>query len=168
MVVAPTVADGIATAVALARAVSAQPSFPALRVGLHVGTAVERDNDYFGATVNLAARVAGIARAGEIVCMEAVAAVASEESLASARPMGTVRLKNVATPVTLYELHTGERGGELRYNDPVCRMQVVAENASMQREHAGATIYFCSDACAAKFDDAPESHLPLATEKPLA
>ena len=34
---------------------------PAIRVGLHHGPAIERDGDYFGATVNLAARVAGMA-----------------------------------------------------------------------------------------------------------
>ena len=76
--------------------VIAQPTFPALRVGLHVGPVVERDDDYFGATVNIAARVAGVARTGEIVCTERVASVATDEGLAAARPMGTVRLKNVA------------------------------------------------------------------------
>jgi adenylate cyclase len=34
---------------------------PGVRVGLHHGPAVERDGDYFGATVNLAARVSGVA-----------------------------------------------------------------------------------------------------------
>ncbi len=35
----------------------------AVRVGLHHGTAVERDGDYSGASVNLAARVSGLASA---------------------------------------------------------------------------------------------------------
>jgi adenylate cyclase len=39
----------------------------AVRVGLHHGPAVQRDNDWFGATVNVAARVAGMAEAGEVV-----------------------------------------------------------------------------------------------------
>ena len=30
---------------------------PAVRVGMHHGSAIERDGDYFGAAVNLAARV---------------------------------------------------------------------------------------------------------------
>jgi class 3 adenylate cyclase len=40
---------------------------PAVRVGLHHGPAVERDGDYFGATVNLAARVSAVATAGEVL-----------------------------------------------------------------------------------------------------
>src|SRR5689334_12076526 len=38
---------------------------PAVRVGLHNGTAVERNGDYIGAAVNLAARVSAEAKAGE-------------------------------------------------------------------------------------------------------
>ncbi len=37
---------------------------PAVRVGLHHGTAVEPDGDYFGAAVNLAARVSAVASGG--------------------------------------------------------------------------------------------------------
>src|SRR4029079_8396834 len=47
-----------------------------LKIGLHTGPciAVELNDrlDYFGRTVNIAARVQGIAAAGEIVCTEAV------------------------------------------------------------------------------------------------
>src|SRR5215217_4714069 len=39
----------------------------AVRVGLHHGPAVERDGDYFGAAVNLAARVSAEASAGEVL-----------------------------------------------------------------------------------------------------
>jgi adenylate cyclase len=37
--------------------VGAQHGFPLVRVGMHTGPAVERRGDWFGATVNLAARV---------------------------------------------------------------------------------------------------------------
>ena len=38
-----------------------------VRVGLHHGIAVEREGDYFGATVNLAARVSSLAAGGEVL-----------------------------------------------------------------------------------------------------
>jgi adenylate cyclase len=38
---------------------------PAVRVGMHHGTAIEQDGDYFGAAVNLAARVSAEAGGGE-------------------------------------------------------------------------------------------------------
>ena len=41
--------------------VGAQHGFPLVRVGMHTGPAVERDGDWFGATVNLAARVSAAA-----------------------------------------------------------------------------------------------------------
>lgn len=41
--------------------VGAQHGFPLVRVGMHTGLAVERDGDWFGTTVNLAARVSAAA-----------------------------------------------------------------------------------------------------------
>jgi adenylate cyclase len=160
MLVATNEQAGIEAAIAVARAIADEPSFPALRVGLHAGPAVERDGDYFGATVNIAARVAAFARGGEIVCTERIAAIAAERGLAAARAMGTVRLKNVAHALALYELNSHERGHELRHVDPVCRMQVSPAEAAAQLEHDGVTLYFCSKGCAERFAQAPDVHLP--------
>lgn len=44
-----------------------------VRIGLHTGTAIERDGDYFGQNVALAARVAAQARGGEILATEEIA-----------------------------------------------------------------------------------------------
>ncbi len=51
-------AEAVALGLAAAHEVMAGHGFPAVRVGMHHGPAVERDGDWFGATVNLAARVA--------------------------------------------------------------------------------------------------------------
>jgi class 3 adenylate cyclase len=45
---------------------------PAVRVGMHHGPAIERSGDWFGATVNLAARVATLAARGEVLLTGAV------------------------------------------------------------------------------------------------
>ena len=47
--------------------VGAQHGFPLVRVGMHTGPAVERAGDWFGATVNLAARVSAAAAGGEVL-----------------------------------------------------------------------------------------------------
>jgi len=44
-----------------------------VRIGLHTGTAIERDGDYFGQNVALAARVAGQAQGGEILVTAEIA-----------------------------------------------------------------------------------------------
>jgi Cu+-exporting ATPase len=59
--------------------------------------------------------------------------------------------------------------------DPVCGMKVDPSKAAASIEHQGATAYFCSNGCAAKFRAAPDkyvqaklvtlaSHLPAKTE----
>jgi class 3 adenylate cyclase len=44
--------------------------FPLVRVGIDTGPAVERNNDWFGSTVNTAARVTSAANAGELLMTE--------------------------------------------------------------------------------------------------
>ena len=51
-----------------------------VRIGLHTGTAIEREGDYFGSNVAMAARVAALADGGEILVTDEIA-----EALAEAR-----------------------------------------------------------------------------------
>jgi class 3 adenylate cyclase len=44
-----------------------------VRIGLHTGTAIERDGDWFGSNVAMAARVAAMADGGEILVTEEIA-----------------------------------------------------------------------------------------------
>jgi adenylate cyclase len=159
MLVAPSIEVGLRLALRISWAVSARPRFPAVRVGIHVGPAAERDGDYFGAAVNLASRVAAVARGGEIVCTEPVAFIAVAAQIAPARPMGTVRLKNVVMPVALYEVGAGDAIGPLHYIDPVCRMQVAADAAPCTIEHESTLLHFCSPGCVASFRKEPEQYL---------
>ncbi|MBI3089814.1 MAG: heavy metal translocating P-type ATPase [Candidatus Tectomicrobia bacterium] len=46
--------------------------------------------------------------------------------------------------------------------DPVCGMEIDEEAAAASRSYDGATFCFCSDACAARFDAAPQQYLPAA------
>ena len=51
---------------------------PEVRVGLHHGPAVERGGDYFGASVNLAARVSAVAAGGEVLLTAHTASLAPD------------------------------------------------------------------------------------------
>ena len=57
MLAIPQPADAVQLALRITHQLMRRHGVPAVRVGLHHGTAIERDGDYFGATVNLAARV---------------------------------------------------------------------------------------------------------------
>ncbi len=43
-------------------------------------------------------------------------------------------------------------------HDPVCGMKVRSIEGGGKLEHQGATVYFCSQGCAAKFRAAPEKY----------
>ena len=69
---------------------------PAVRVGLHHGPAVERDGDFFGATVNLAARVSAVAGGGEVLLTGHTAALAPDLEGVLYEPRGRQELRNVS------------------------------------------------------------------------
>jgi adenylate cyclase len=74
---------------------------PPVRVGLNTGPAVERDGDFFGSTVNLAARLSQAARGGEVLLTEATRSAARRR-----RPRfedrGPRTFRNARDPVVVY------------------------------------------------------------------
>ncbi len=70
------------------------PTLP-LHFGLHAGEVVrDKDGDIFGGTVNLAARLQGVAQASEIVVSDSVAAALAQGNF-TLRSLGAKSLKNV-------------------------------------------------------------------------
>jgi adenylate cyclase len=152
------------TAVALARRLVAEvggrPGVLGVRVGMHTGPAVRRDGDWFGAAVNLAARVASVAVAGEVLMTrETRAAAAAALDGLELRPLGPRRFKNVAEPVELFALRAPAEAVDELAADPVCRIVLGHEQAVVTLVHRGAEQRFCSQACAARFAAAPERYL---------
>ena len=78
-----------------------QAGLPRSRVGLTSGPVVVRDGDYFGRTVNVAARIADYARPGEVLVTDDVVLVGRVDGVAF-REIGEVELKGVAEPVRLH------------------------------------------------------------------
>src|SRR5262249_11831803 len=119
------------------------------RAGAHHGPAISRDGDYLGATVNLAARVAGHAGGGQVLVTSAVARAARTNGLEVAK-LGPRRMHNVAAPVGLFEIRLGASGppGAI---DPVCRMRVEPELAAGSVCHERQRCSFCSMPCVAAF-----------------
>ena len=74
---------------------------PPAHVGLHAGPVVMQDGDYYGQTVNLSSRIAGYARAGEVVVSQAVVDAAAQAPV-EFQDLGDVELKGLAEPVRLY------------------------------------------------------------------
>jgi class 3 adenylate cyclase len=60
-------ADGIDLALAIVDRLDARPDFPLVRVGVHSGPAVRRGDDWYGTTVNVAARLCSAAGGGQVL-----------------------------------------------------------------------------------------------------
>jgi len=66
-------ADGLSFATALHQSIRADPSLPAIRIGIHTGQAIYRGGDYISTTVNVASRVTSAATGGETLITDTVA-----------------------------------------------------------------------------------------------
>jgi adenylate cyclase len=128
-----------------------------VRVGLHHGPAVERDGDYFGAAVNVAARVSSLAAGGEVLTTGETAALVPDLEGVLFESRGRHALRNVAVPVEIFAaLRSADVGAGGLSIDPVCRMSVEPDRAVGRLEYEGTVYFFCSLPCAAHFAQHPE------------
>jgi class 3 adenylate cyclase len=79
-----------------------EAGFPPIHVGLNTGTAISHRGDWFGSAVNIAARVASAARAGEVLITESTMAAARAVTGTELLHLGPQMLKNLLSPVHLY------------------------------------------------------------------
>jgi adenylate cyclase len=84
---------------------AASAGLPPAHVGLHSGPVLFQEGDYFGRTVNIAARIAEYARPGEVVVSQEVAD-AADAAPVSFVEIGPVELKGISGPL---HLHTARR-----------------------------------------------------------
>jgi adenylate cyclase len=130
---------------------------PAVRVGMHHGSAIEQDGDYFGASVNLAARVSAEAAGGEVLLTGTTAALAPDPDGVVYESRGRRPLRNVQDPVEIFAaVRVGAAARSALPRDPVCRMVVDPDRAAGRLVHEGAAYYFCSLDCAGHFARRPE------------
>ena len=79
----------------------ADAGLPPAHVGLHAGPVIFQEGDYYGATVNVASRIAEYARPGEVLVSQEVVDAASEAAVAF-REIGPVELKGVGGAMRLH------------------------------------------------------------------
>jgi adenylate cyclase len=79
----------------------ARSDLPPARVGIHAGPVVFRDGDYFGHTVNTAARIVDYARPREVLASDPVVVLSDRDGI-EFEEIGPVSLKGVAEPVVLH------------------------------------------------------------------
>jgi adenylate cyclase len=147
----------MAAAIEIVSEMSRKDRSPSVRVGMHAGDVIEREGDIVGGTVNVAARVAGEASAGEILVTREALALGAPPSSAEPASVGKRRLRNLPQPVELLDISPTRERGQLV--DPVCRMKLRPEQAAGSFKHEGTTYYFCSKDCLAAFIGSPGSYV---------
>lgn len=104
---------------------AATRDLPALkvRVGINTGEVQERDGDYFGQAVNRAARLMAAGHGGQVLVAGATAELVPGLTL---RNLGEHRLRDLASPMLVWQLGTGEF-------PPLHTLDVLPGNLPVQR-----------------------------------
>ena len=108
MSVFPTVGAAVRAAVEMQECIDEMPTIGAakigVRTGFHYGPVVERDGDVFGDTVNLAARLAGLATKGQILTSRETVDRMTLSERATSRRLYSIQVKGRESEVDLYEI----------------------------------------------------------------
>jgi adenylate cyclase len=128
-------------------------------VGMHHGVALRREDDYFGAAVNLAARVSALAVGGEVLATASTGYAAGPIAGVLYESRGRHALKGIPEPVEVVAaVREGSPGKAGLATDPVCHMAVDPGRAAGRLMYQDTAYFFCTLDCAAAFARHPERY----------
>jgi adenylate cyclase len=134
--------------------VTAEPKFPAVRIGAHSGSVLYREGDYVGTNVNIAARVVAVAERHQLLVTSAIRDAVQLAGV-EYESLGRRGLKGIGSEMELFHAHrAGER--PVRALDPVCGMELDTETTEAQLHWRDRDLSFCSTGCLRRFLDDPE------------
>jgi adenylate cyclase len=136
---------------------------PELTGGIATGPVVDRGADILGATVNLAARLADLAPAGELRVTEPPARAAASAGW-QVEPLGPTEIRGLHEPVNVFGVLLCPP--ERCVTDPVCGMRITPGGDTPRVVLDGQTTWFCSPGCAERFQAAPHRYGPTSRRSP--
>ena len=149
-------ADNAAQAAANMQArITAEPAIGAhrltIRVGFHFGPALEADGDVFGDSVNVAARLVGVAHGAQVITSAATASALSPWLRARTRELTALTVKGKLRDMSVFELIWQDSADDLttlstRVITPVARLQVRHRDREIMLGEWQATIALGRDA----------------------
>jgi adenylate cyclase len=144
MIVSPSSNHLLLTAINLHQKALQQYKFLPMHGGLHYGKLLKRNNCYFGAALNLTARIASHAKAGTFLCSVDFINSLPHDVVCTFISRGKFIFKNVSEEKELFEIITD--GHDDFQIDPVCRMIVKREEGSLTHP-THSNVLFCSENC---------------------
>ena len=79
-----------------------------IRIGLHTGDVIRKDNDLFGHDVNLCSRIESISPSGGIAASAELVQCLINKPDSPTREMGYVKLKNIVNPQQIYKIYLSQ------------------------------------------------------------
>jgi class 3 adenylate cyclase/YHS domain-containing protein len=135
---------------------AAEDRFPDVRIGANCGALLYREGDYYGAAVNLAARVASAAGRAQFLATKAIVDKVARSDLRFVS-VGPRALKGLRQHVELFEVQSSV-ARTVRFVDPVCGMGLASESADASLTWNGRQFEFCSEACLRRFMQQPDHY----------
>ncbi len=121
-----------------------------VRAGAHHGPVTRVGDDFYGHTINVAARVAARAAADELL-VTAELAIAAQRLGRAVTHVGSTALRNVTEPLELYRIGVAGCDASLAV-DPVCGMRVpTAGEHAIGLRRSDDQWWFCGMPCVASF-----------------
>lgn len=143
--------------------VAALPAFGevrlAIRVGFHYGAALEDKADFFGDAVNTAARMAGLAKAGQIITTAATVVALSPLLKESTREVAALAVKGKQDAVPVCEV-LWQPGAEVTMLAP--KHVPAAGETVLLLTHAGRTLVLDATAAPVQLGRDPANAIPIA------
>ena len=139
----------LATAQQLALSTAKEEYFLQVHGGLHYGSVLKRGTNYFGSTVNLAARISAKAAAGTFYCSAEFVSAITNKPAGLFQSQGEYLLKNITEKKELFKLKTGRINTS--FIDPICRMLILNTNKAFR--HPDEESYFCSSQCLSLYQE---------------
>ena len=102
MIWAPDAAEAVALAEHAVQTIGTRPDLLPVRVGVHTGPAVMRGCDWYGAAVNVAARLAAAAEPNEALISDATNLAAEGKLRVALRPPRELALRGVDRPIAAW------------------------------------------------------------------
>ncbi|WP_339696506.1 adenylate/guanylate cyclase domain-containing protein [uncultured Roseivirga sp.] len=155
VVVCSTVVDDLAaTALQLNELTKKENLFLPIHAGIHYGKIVEKEGRFFGSTINIAARIAATAKAGEVRCSESFAWQLKNTNAYQLIDLGHFEFKNFSSKVKVFRLLSPAPNEQDQMRDPICQMLIVTPEEALRYKHQDKAFYFCSDHCLSIFKQA--------------
>ena len=149
LLASPDPPAGLDLAQRIIAACTAKDQYLQTRTALHHGPATQRGDDFFGATVNLTARLCAHAAAGQTLVTSPCRGRRPHPRPHHHRPRRG-RIQNITEPTPIYALDLGA-STSMQSMDPICRMRIEHDRAAGYLRHNGHQYWFCSLDCATQF-----------------